>query len=91
MIGVSSFLITLVLEVALFIKLRFQMDKSAIIQLLAFLTGMFLRCVDYVTNSFDKKVIGIFRVSVTLINWALLYFMVFEMIYIRALIESESA
>jgi len=90
-IGIGCFLVTFVSVTALFVYSRLKLDKSAIIQLIAYTLGMFLRGIDYVIKDLNRKTFGVFRVTASLLNMALLYFMVFEMMYIRAIIVSESA
>jgi hypothetical protein len=51
---------------------------------------MFSRCLEYVANPLDKSVVGLIRVLASHLSWILLYFMVFEMMYIHAKIQSES-
>lgn len=41
-------------------------------------------------NPLDKAVVGLIRVLASHLSWALLYFMVFEMMYIHVKIQSES-
>ncbi len=51
---------------------------------------MLSRCLEYVANPLDKSVVGFIRVLASHLSWILLYFMVFEMMYIHAKIQSES-
>ena len=51
---------------------------------------MLARCLEYVANPLDKAVVGLIRVLASHLIWALLYFMVFEMMYIHVKIQSES-
>ena len=51
---------------------------------------MLFRCLEYVANPLDKAVVGLIRVLASHLSWALLYFMVFEMMYIHVKIQSES-
>jgi hypothetical protein len=51
---------------------------------------MLSRCLEYVANPLDKAVVGLIRVLASHLSWALLYFMVFEMMYIHVKIQSES-
>jgi hypothetical protein len=51
---------------------------------------MLARCLEYVANPLDKAVVGLIRVLASHLSWALLYFMVFEMMYIHVKIQSET-
>ena len=51
---------------------------------------MLFRCLEYVANPLDKAVVGLIRVLASHLSWALLYFMVFEMMYIHVKIQSET-
>lgn len=51
---------------------------------------MLARCLEYVANPLDKAVVGLIRVVASHLSWALLYFMVFEMMYIHVKIQSDS-
>jgi hypothetical protein len=66
------------------------MDKAAIVQLLVYLIGMLARCLEYITNPIDKSVVGLIRIIASHFSWALIYYMVFEMMFIRAKVKSQS-
>ena len=51
---------------------------------------MSVRCLEYIANPIDKTSVGLIRIIASQLNWVLLYFMVFEMMYINAKIKSEN-
>ena len=87
-IGIGSFFLTLISVIALFAYSRLKLDKSAIIHVLTYLLGMSIRIVEYFIKVQNKRVFDAFRIAAGLIIFAMLYFMVFEMMYIQAIIES---
>ena len=89
-IALVTFSVTFILESALFIKLRFNMDKAAIAQLLIYLVSMLVRCLEYIANPIDKTLVGLVRIIASHLSWILIYYMIFEMMHIRAKILSEN-
>ncbi len=83
--------IILTLEVVLIVKLKFRrLDFSALFQLSVYLIAAISRMIMYLLSENDSTFIQLIGVLTMLATWGLLYFMVFEMMYIRATLESES-
>ncbi len=79
------------LEVVLIVKLKFRrLDFSALFQLSVYLIAAVSRMIMYLLSENDSTFIQLIGVLTMLATWGLLYFMVFEMMYIRATLESES-
>lgn len=79
------------LETLLIAKLGFRkLDTSGIVQLSIYLIAAVFRVLMYVVPGNDTTFIQLIGVLTMLASWGLLYFMVFEMMYIRATLESES-
>ena len=79
------------LEVVLIVKLKFRrLDFSALFQLSVYLIAAVSRMIMYLLSENDSTFIQLIGVLTMLATWGLLYFMVFEMLYIRATLESES-
>ncbi len=88
---IVSFAIILMLEVLLIVKLKFRrLDFSAVFQLSVYLIAAVSRMILYLLSKNDSTFIQLIGVLTMLATWGLLYFMVFEMMYIRATLESES-
>lgn len=79
------------LEILLIAKLGLRkLDISAIVQLSVCLIAALFRMLLYVVPGNDTTFIQLIGVLTMLASWGLLYYMVFEMMYIRATLESES-
>ena len=88
---IVSFAIIFMLEVLLIVKLKFRrLDFSAFFQLSVYLIAAVSRMILYLLSKNDSTFIQLIGVLTMLATWGLLYFMVFEMMYIRATLESES-
>ena len=87
-INLSAFSISLVLQSAFFLRFRFNCDRAALLILLLYLSVTGFRTL--ISKLLYKTLDLIITPATTTIIYSLLYFFVFEMSYMRALIESES-
>jgi hypothetical protein len=90
---IISCVIIFTLEVFLIFKVGLRkLDPSALVQLSIYLIAAVSRVVIYVLPSPENNgtFIQVIGVLTMLATWGLLYFMVFEMMYIRAALESET-
>lgn len=88
-LSILSCAIILILEVALFVKLKFRrLDFSAIFQLSVYLIAAISRMIMYLLSKNDSTFIQLIGVLTMLASWGLLYYLVFEMMYIKATLES---
>lgn len=89
-IAFTTFVITFITVCVLFVLVRCNLDKAAIVQVFIYLLIIITRCLEYIPNPIEKSTIELSRIIASHINWIMLYFMIFEMMFIKSLIVSEN-
>ena len=82
------FSITLLTSLALLIKFRFRLEKSAYFMIISYLLTIGLRLLMRLNRDIYSGLGIVFPICGT-ISWATLLFFTFEMAFVKAMLESE--
>jgi hypothetical protein len=85
-LGLTSMIVIFVAYCVLLVLLRCRMDKIMIFTSVTNLLGAFLRGLPFLGLDINFIVIIELRLFVSLADWAILYFMIFEMMHIEAIV-----